>query len=75
MSDGKVVATANPNAKKDLGIDIRTVKNAKGDPFGERVYAAAKEGQVNEVSYEFPKPEALESLDRNKTVDAIKIGA
>ena len=35
---------------------MRTFKDATGDKFGARIYAAAKEGQVNEVSYMFPKP-------------------
>ena len=56
MSDGKVVAVANQNAKAFIGKDIRTVKDPTGDPYGEKIYAAAKEGQVNEVSYKFPKP-------------------
>jgi signal transduction histidine kinase len=56
LSDGILVAVANPNAKGNLGKDQRTVKDATGDAFGARLYAAAKEGQVNEVSYMFPKP-------------------
>jgi len=39
-----------------MGVDIRTNKDATGDAFGARLYAAAKEGQVNEVSYKFAKP-------------------
>jgi signal transduction histidine kinase len=56
ISDGKLVAVANPNAKANLGNDVRATKDATGDAFGERIYAAAKEGQVNEVNYQFPKP-------------------
>jgi signal transduction histidine kinase len=56
MSDGKLVAVANPNAKANLGNDIRATKDPTGDAFGERLYAAAKEGQVGEVNYQFPKP-------------------
>lgn len=55
ISDGKLVADA-PEHKGILGKDVRTIKNALGDPFGQRNYDAAKEGQVNEVSYMFPKP-------------------
>ena len=58
MSDGKIVAVASPNAKANLGKDIRTLKDAAGDPFGERIYAATKEGQQAEVSYKFAKPGA-----------------
>jgi signal transduction histidine kinase len=56
LSDGKNVAVANPNAKGLIGKDIRMLKDPTGDAFGAKIYAAAKEGQVNEVSYKFPKP-------------------
>lgn len=56
LSDGKNVAVANPNAKGLIGKDVRTIKDPTGDAFGARLYAAAKEGQTNEVSYKFPKP-------------------
>jgi signal transduction histidine kinase len=56
LSDGVNVAVANPNAKALIGKDVRTFKDATGDAFGARIYAAAKEGQVNEVSYKFAKP-------------------
>jgi signal transduction histidine kinase len=56
LSDGKVIAVSNPNAKANIGKDIRDNKDATGDAFGARLYAGAKEGQVNEVSYMFPKP-------------------
>ncbi|MGA8612281.1 MAG: cache domain-containing protein [Xanthobacteraceae bacterium] len=54
LSDGILVAVANPNAKGNLGKDIRLNKDATGDAFGERLYAAAKAGS-GEVSYKFPK--------------------
>jgi signal transduction histidine kinase len=54
LSDGINVAVASPNAKANLGKDIRLVKDATGDPFGERLYAAAQAGS-GEVSYKFPK--------------------
>ena len=54
VSDGKIVA--NEYAKV-LGIDVRTIKNTSGAPFGQDIYAAAKaEGQVVEVNYMFPQP-------------------
>jgi hypothetical protein len=56
LSDGVLVAVANPNAKPNLGKDERTIKDATGDNYGARLYAAAKEGQVSEVNYMFPKP-------------------
>ena len=54
LSDGLLVAVANPNAKGNLGKDIRLNKDATGDAFGERLYAAAKAGS-GEVTYKFPK--------------------
>src|ERR1700730_15506212 len=55
LSDGVNVAVANPNAKALVGKDVRLNKDATGDAFGQRLYDAAKEGQINEVSYKFPR--------------------
>ena len=58
IGDGKGVASGstNPVAKKTIGVDVRTLKDATGKVFGQDLYAAAKEGQITEVSYMFPKP-------------------
>jgi len=56
LSDGKIVAVANPNAKQLLGTDSRMLKEPSGKVYGQELYDAAKEGQVNEDSYMFPKP-------------------
>jgi signal transduction histidine kinase len=56
LSDGKIVAVANPNAKQLLGTDSRMLKEPSGKVYGQELYDAAKDGQVNEVSYMFPKP-------------------
>ena len=37
---------------------MRTLKDATGKVFGQELYDAAKEGQITEVSYMFPKPGA-----------------
>src|SRR5580693_10673266 len=55
LSDGLLVAVGNPNVKGLLGKDARTFKDPTGDVYGPRLYDAAKEGQVNEVSYMSPK--------------------
>jgi signal transduction histidine kinase len=55
ISDGKNVAVASPNAKQFLGKDIRENKDATGKAYGLELFAAAKEGQITEVSYMFPK--------------------
>jgi len=53
-----VVATgsSNPAARKVMGQDSRTLKDATGKMYGADLDAAAKEGQITEVSYMFPKP-------------------
>jgi signal transduction histidine kinase len=56
LSDGKAVAAGSNNARKLTGQDVRTQKDATGRVYGEQLYAAAKQGQINEVSYSFPKP-------------------
>jgi hypothetical protein len=55
LSDGLLVAIGNPNVKGLLGKDARTFKDPTGDVYGPRLHDAAKEGQVNEVSYMSPK--------------------
>ena len=58
IGDAKVVATGSPNpaARKTIGLDARTLKDATGEVFGQELYDAAKEGKITEVSYMFPKP-------------------
>ena len=60
IGDGKVVASGstNPAARKTIGQDSRTLKDATGKVFVQDLYDAAKEGQITEVSYIFPKPGA-----------------
>jgi hypothetical protein len=60
VSDGKVVAVGNPNAKQLLGQDARTIKDSTGKAVGVEQFAAAQkpEGQFTEVSYLFPRPGA-----------------
>jgi len=58
VSDGKLVAVGNPNAKQLLGQDSRTFKDPNGKMYGQENYAAAQkpEGQITETStYMFPK--------------------
>ncbi|HXA69140.1 MAG TPA: chemotaxis protein [Stellaceae bacterium] len=55
LSDGIIVAIGNPNVKQLLGTDSRMLKDPTGKVYGQELYPAAKEGQVNEVSYMSPK--------------------
>jgi signal transduction histidine kinase len=56
VSDGKTVALGNPNARQLIGVDVRTLKDSAGKVFGPELYAAAKEGQITEVTYMFVRP-------------------
>lgn len=60
VSDGKIHPFANPNAKTNFGMDIRTIKDATGKNYGKEIFDAAQkpEGQITEVNYIFPKPGA-----------------
>src|SRR6202158_3045655 len=58
VTDGKVVAIGNPNAKTLLGRDARTLKDSTGKEFGLELFGAGQkpEGQITEVSYMFVRP-------------------
>jgi len=58
VSDAKVIAIGNPNAKQLIGTDTRTLKDATGKAYGEELFAAGQkpEGQITEVSYMFARP-------------------
>ncbi len=58
VSDGKIVAQGNPNAKQVLAQDQRTLTDSTGKHFGRELYAAGKkpEGQITKVSYMFVRP-------------------
>jgi hypothetical protein len=60
VSDGKAVATGNPNRKQTLGVDVRTLKDSTGKPYGVELYAAYQKpkGEITEVSYMLPRPGA-----------------
>jgi hypothetical protein len=50
--DGTI--TAAPPAV--MGKDVKTLKDKTGVAYGQKIYAAAKEGTFTEVSYMFPRP-------------------
>jgi hypothetical protein len=58
VSDGKIVATGNTNAKQLLGQDLRTLKDSTGKVFGSDLFAAGQkpEGQISKVGYLFVRP-------------------
>jgi hypothetical protein len=56
FSDGKQVAT---QVKQTLGVDARTLTDSTGRNFGRELFDAmvkAKEGEVVEFGFMFPKP-------------------
>jgi signal transduction histidine kinase len=58
VSDGKIVALGNPQAKQLIGTDQRMLKDATGKAYGQELYDAGQkpEGQITEVSYMFARP-------------------
>jgi signal transduction histidine kinase len=71
---GKIVANGNPNAKKLLGTDLRKLKDSKGKPYGEEIFAAGQkpEGQITEISgYLFPKPSDPKPASKNSFVTKV----
>lgn len=56
VSDGKMVATGNPNSKKYLGVDGRTFKDKYGSPLRFDEIAKKPDGQVTVVDVQLPKP-------------------
>jgi hypothetical protein len=72
VSDGTLVAIGNPNLKQALGWNVRAGQNSSGDAFGEKIYAAMQkpEGQISEVSYVSPTPNADDKLAGKVTLVA-----
>jgi hypothetical protein len=60
LTDGKVVAIGNPNAKYLLGKDARALMDVTGKLYGREIFDGQHkpEGQFTEVSYLFPRPGA-----------------
>jgi cytochrome c len=53
MNSAKFTAHVN---KALMGTDVKALKEKDGSALGEKVFNAAKEGTINTVSYNFPKP-------------------
>ena len=45
--------TAHPQL---AGKSMKTIKAQDGEPLGMRLYDSAKEGEINEIEYQWPKP-------------------
>lgn len=70
MADGKMTAHPNPAL---MGTDARLLK-LKDDPFGQRVYDAAKNaapGSIVTVQYSYPRPGTTESVPKESFVTRV----
>jgi hypothetical protein len=59
-SDGKFVATGNPNSKQLLGVDVKTVKDSNGDPIKLDRATQKSEGEITTIDYNFAKPGTID---------------
>jgi signal transduction histidine kinase len=53
--------TAHPSL---VGKSLRELKDKSGKPLGEEIYKTAKEGQIAEVSYMWPRPGTTEPVQK-----------
>jgi hypothetical protein len=63
------VFTAHPSL---VGKSLKDLKDKAGKPLGQEVYAAAKEGEIAEVSYMWPRPGQTDPVQ--KVVYVTKVG-
>jgi signal transduction histidine kinase len=63
VSDGILVA--HPNI---VGTDLRTLKDVNGKPFGTEMLDGAREGEITEVSYMWPRPDGGDPVAKNSYV-------
>lgn len=65
-SDG--VETAHPTHK---GMKIREMKDVNGFAFGEAIMNTAKDGEISEVSYMWPRPDSDTPVEKNTFVTKV----
>jgi hypothetical protein len=58
VSDGTILAVADPAAKPNIGKDVRTLKDGTDKAYGQHLFAAGQkpEGQISYVGYMFVRP-------------------
>jgi hypothetical protein len=56
ISDGKLLATGNPNSKKLLGTDVKTFKDINGDTIPVDAIGQKPEGEITIFDIQLPKP-------------------
>jgi cytochrome c len=57
--------------KSLLGTDLRLVKETDGSPLGQKIFDATKEGSVNTVDYNFPRPGSTVPVAKESYVTAV----
>jgi hypothetical protein len=67
MTTGKFNAHVNPAL---MGTDARALK-VKDQPVGQMVFAAAKEGTITTVDYDFPKPGTTQPVPKESYVTRV----
>lgn len=68
MNSGKFTAHINPAL---MGTDVKALKEKDGSPLGEKVFAAAQEGKVTTVNYNFPKPGSNDPVPKKSFVTRV----
>lgn len=53
--------TAHPTL---VGKSLKDLKDKTGKPLGEEIYGSAKEGQITEVSYMWPRPGSTDPVSK-----------
>jgi len=74
VTDGKLIANGNPNAKQLIGMDGRVLKDANGMAYGQAIFDAGQkpEGQVTQVSgYLFSRPSDPKPVPKNSFVTKV----
>ena len=53
--------TAHPTL---VGKSLKDLKDKAGNPLGQEIYATAKEGEISQVSYMWPRPDSTEPVQK-----------
>jgi signal transduction histidine kinase len=59
------VLVAHP---KLIGTDLRTIKDVNGKAFGAEIMDEAREGEITEVDYMWPRPDGGDPVQKNSYV-------
>jgi signal transduction histidine kinase len=53
------------------GQSLRELEDRAGEPFGERIYETAEEGEFNQVDYMWPRPGETEPIQKSSYVTRV----